>query len=874
MTRVLILLLGLTAACLAQENLQLQVTVVSEDKKPVSGAEVWIWDAYLGTPIFSGQTSAEGRVKAPAPLLPRVNLANYEVLALTKDHAAVGTLYADMPKAGQELAAIMTLLPAASTERVRVLDPQGRPAAGLKLRVDAFRSLSSRRFFLNVPELTGHWAAATDAEGRAVISGLPAESAFHFRHDHPGFAEFKGRNHLKPSGGEEVTLRLEPGAVITGRLILPDGAPVGGADVRLYEMPPYEAEHSASTQTGPDGVFRLERVPFSRYRVAADPGFCPEGEKWTGPSATEVDARQPGEIALGDLKARLASFVTLKFADGVTGKELLEPMVVPSPPGEHTFRFRSLQTCPPGYGVPADLRLTLQEGERITAEFKLPPVAGFSGTVRDDEGNPVKDAGVFGTFPNLSHGPPMHATTDELGRYTITPPKEGVEGHWVILYAAKVDSSAASNLLNVRAAPSGGHDLVMGSKNLGRVTGAVLDESGQPVQGAEVSWSASEIPVYTMFVPRVTLTDAAGRFEMESVWPDIELMILAAKDGYAQRRRATLIAKKGQATPVQITLAVPKESVEGVVLRADGSPAAGIPVRSSGEGQPSVEAISAANGEFRLQGLFAGKVHVRAAERTDASSTHAGQWVEVGKTGRVELNLPVADGEIGGVILNPSGQPVANAELRLFSRDREGRTDARGRFKIGGIMPGCTTLTIYPHGADTEEGREDARIKTGQLEERIVLSGATRLPPIPLEEPEGQGALAKPVRPVKWFNSTPYQPEKPPGVIRILDFWGTACAPCLASFPKVDQFWKEVSPGGKVELIAITGDTNPLEVEELIAEKKYTFPVGIMAKDDPFAVDYAIRGIPLYVVIDVENRIVYRGHEWALAERKARELLE
>ena len=150
----------------------------------------------------------------------------------------------------------------------------------------------------------------------------------------------------------------------------------------------------------------------------------------------------------------------------------------------------------------------------------------------------------------------------------------------------------------------------------------------------------------------------------------------------------------------------------------------------------------------------------------------------------MELKLPVADGEIGGVIVNAAGQPAANAELRLFDQDREGRTDAQGRFKIGGLMHGWATLTIYPNGSSTEAGREDARIKAGQLDERIVLSGAGGLTPIPLEEPNLQGTLAKPVRPVKWYNSAPYQPEKPPGVIRILDFWGVACGALPGQLPQ------------------------------------------------------------------------------------------
>ena len=461
----------------------------------------------------------------------------------------------------------------------------------------------------------------TDAEGRGVIPGLPADCAIYLVHDHPDFAEFKGRNSRSlRAGGEEQTFQLEPGASISGRVILPNGSPVSGAEITLREERPYTAEYSAATVSRLDGTFRLDRVPVSRYSVTTDLSSIMARGAWIGPSVTAIDARQPVEIPLGDLKASAASVVTVRILDAVSGKELADPIVHRCLPGETTIHYRSSRMCPPGYAEPPDLRLTLKENEWTSAEFRLPPVPSFSGVVRDAQGKPVKGAAVFGTFPQLTSSMPTYAESDENGRYVITPPRDGAESHWVILYAAALDGSAMSNLLDVRAAPSDNHHLVIDPSTMGRVTGTVVDETGQPVPGVDVSWSPSEIPVHMVFQPATLVTDAAGKFEFPVVWPDVELAVTARKEGYVQRRPAVLMTKKGQATPVQVTVAIPKESVEGVVLRPDGSPAAGVAVHTSGQGQDYVSTETSADGTFRLQGLFPGQVHVRALEHTEASS--------------------------------------------------------------------------------------------------------------------------------------------------------------------------------------------------------------------------------------------------------------
>ena len=150
MKRALVLLFGLASMGWAQETLKLQITVEGAEKKPVPGAEVWIWEATipgLPTLVGSGKSDADGRVQATAPIRPTHQLARYQALARLGDQTAIAHLFSEKPAAGQELAATATLGPA-TTARVRVIGPDGKPAPGLHLRV--------ARLFHPKPEVQHH----------------------------------------------------------------------------------------------------------------------------------------------------------------------------------------------------------------------------------------------------------------------------------------------------------------------------------------------------------------------------------------------------------------------------------------------------------------------------------------------------------------------------------------------------------------------------------------------------------------------------------------------------------------------------------------------------------------------------------------------
>ncbi len=110
----------------------------------------------------------------------------------------------------------------------------------------------------------GPWSRAattTDASGRATLSCVDLHSYNgQLGVDAPGHAA--ARRTLESIEGSEVTVRLGPARVLSGRVVRLDGAPVPGAEVSLFD------EGTADT-TAADGTFRIEGAAGDAWNVCA-----------------------------------------------------------------------------------------------------------------------------------------------------------------------------------------------------------------------------------------------------------------------------------------------------------------------------------------------------------------------------------------------------------------------------------------------------------------------------------------------------------------------------------------------------------------------------------------------------------------------------
>ena len=100
----------------------------------------------------------------------------------------------------------------------------------------------------------------------------------------------------------------------------------------------------------------------------------------------------------------------------------------------------------------------------------------------------------------------------------------------------------------------------------------------------------------------------------------------------------------------------------------------------------------------RIMISFAHDSHVRAAVHGVAVDA-AVEAALLEKRHEMRLQPAIV---VTGAVLDPEGKPVPNAEVRVgkryFENTREGKTDATGRFRIGGQAPGETVVTAHAKG--------------------------------------------------------------------------------------------------------------------------------------------------------------------------------
>lgn len=234
-----------------------------------------------------------------------------------------------------------------------------------------------------------------------------------------------------------------------------------------------------------------------------------------------------------------------------------------------------------------------------------------------------------------------------------------------------------------------------------RVSGTVVDaDDGAPLAGARVTLEGLGPPA---------TTDAAGAFRFDRV-PEGVYDLAASAAGHALLTRPVSVAG-GDLTTLVLSLAAeaPTGTVSGRVLAGeDDAPLAGATVILVPDGGVSRTTSTDAAGEYRFEGLGAGRASLSASAperrpRTVQVETEGDRVVDVRLTSAADPAFVLA-----GTIRRSDGRAAPGAVIHLDGPTRADATaDAEGAYRVDGLPQGRYALDValpgtWPLGLDLE----------------------------------------------------------------------------------------------------------------------------------------------------------------------------
>ncbi len=259
----------------------------------------------------------------------------------------------------------------------------------------------------------------------------------------------------------------------------------------------------------------------------------------------------------------------------------------------------------------------------------------------------------------------------------------------------------------------------------GKIVGRVLDADGKPIPHAFVGRPASGKTVAMKSI--WTKADDQGRFEYDGVSLDAPTNLSANAAGFESLDIAGLrVASTSAPLTVDFRLklrpgakpigaakgdAAPKPAnhrdLYGVVRNIDKKPLEGVLVRWGPDATTgAIEAKTDANGKFKLENVPNAPYFVCAIP---PQRDVAALLEPVGALGDLDLDLILEAGHtVKGVLQDARGAPIAGISVlpsltkpnsrSLYLRDRETKTDAKGRFEINGLAAKGMQFTFMGSG--------------------------------------------------------------------------------------------------------------------------------------------------------------------------------
>ncbi len=606
--------------------------------------------------------------------------------------------------------------------------------------------------------------ATTDAAGKFAMDQLPGEQIGSFRVEKAGYVlardpvRNRGTQYVPKGDTVDIALAIAEGGTVTGTVTGPDG-PVAGANVQVYSWDAtFGNTATKSATTDAQGAFTVNGVDKGRAIVQAtkkglyQKDFPEQG--WWQATQMQGDLSFRVDVTAGaesKVEVRMENGITLtgrvEGPDGpVAGATVQAGASTSEPTGsDGAFKLAGLRPAAQTWVFASKEGLVPRKMEQVAISAETPPAElvltlmkqpVVRGKLVSASGAPLVDARVSAVFRGggdnqMMWNPNAEATwegefvrPDGSFELRLSP----AAGRFILRGVAADHAFAESEIINVTTDRSE-YEMNLTLEAGSTITGRVVT-GGAGLAGARVSvtrrgdgGNRAEMVMPMMGAGTgnpgaviVAVSGSDGMFTIEHAaagrWG-----VNASLEGYVA---ANAEAKVPDTAPLTLTLA-PELTIEGVVLFADGKPAAGATVSAEkadgGDGMsrfrgfnPNAGTQTASDGRFRVRSLAAGQYKLRVDTTWGGQLNMRSKVSDAVAAGATDVKIVVEPGlVISGRVVDQKKAPIpacwitANAEQQSggpLQQPANAQSKEDGSFELVGLGDGTFTLFVNAQSMD------------------------------------------------------------------------------------------------------------------------------------------------------------------------------
>lgn len=709
----------------------LQGRIMDDTGAPVTDARVRLMPRRAPRSRVNAPTDEEGRYQL------REGGLTGDYLVEVQSQRWVGLSYRDgktvQLKAGQPASLDITLRRACRV-RVRTVDESGEPVRRVTIYVKSFGS----------DRPTSRTRQRTDDDGWATLQLPPSKTKYLIGTMHDDFAFANAT--VTVEDPEQFAVRkivLSHGKVVEGTVICSDGQPPAGW--RILAMPKWWGfgVSPRGDVIGPQGTFTLPRVGPGKYRVTIS---IPSGENGSSPRTVLddvelADMEQPLDLKFDHPSPSSMVYMNGKIdyvgeapADGFwifansedssTHSSMYvrdgrtDFQIGPVPKGIYTLRIQSV-------GIESEPVKATAPADNVRLKVVVRGKPKLRGTVVDAKtGEPLTKFRIrihkLRTLsgPNYVQDPEWQEVSNESGEFLAEVNGPGI---YQVIAAGPGYAQSRTEPINTNENGEKPHEIRMGRG--GSLTGIVVDQDGNPVDGATVLPLSKAAGAMQGLTHRFTTSEGGvrtvdGKFVIENLELGKESLKVTHPDFCPTVVKEVAVEEAVSAEPVRITMRV-GGTVKGHVYDSQGRPEADVTLFFQDEtgygGSRHQEAgrlatvVTDESGYYEALHLTPGLCYIQRADEWESFGVlrHA-VLAENATTHTVNFGGPHSVS--GRLLLN--NEPLAQVRVLLSGENAhfgiyrsQVQTNDRGEFSFPVSTPGDRTLYYRLPGRRSDWGR-------------------------------------------------------------------------------------------------------------------------------------------------------------------------